>query len=113
MPAMPDDLKEAGSQLWQSVVERFGDKLLASDLPALKMACKWLDRFNDRIDSSEKGVDISLGIACDKFLVLSQRFGLTPHDRKGTAGDEKPKKSERKRTSLDDLRPGKLKVHAG
>lgn len=106
----PDDLGPEGSELWDSVVEYKGDRLLALDLPALRMACRWLDRFNDHVRSIDKGADIRLGIASDKFLLLCTRFGLTPADRKGADDNPKPKATGRKKTAVDSMTPEKLGV---
>lgn len=101
-------LGEHGQDLYDSVKERLGVRLLPSDEPALHMACKWLDRFHRFIDE-DGNTDVKLGIATDKFLLLSAKFGFTPRDRKDTGDDSKTtKKIEKKRTALDSLSPDRL-----
>lgn len=104
----PPDLEEAGLDQWRSVCDRLGERLVKSDLHALAMVCRWIDRFNRLINSDEKGVDIKLGIACDKFLLLSTKFGLTPADRKAQGDDRTVKKTERRKTAVDSLTPEAL-----
>lgn len=113
MATEPIPLDVEGQRLFDDTRKRLGERLLDCDLPLLRITCKWLDRFNKYIDSDDKNADVKCGIATDKLLALASKFGLTPQDRKAHGDDAKPKKSERKRTALDELRPGKLKVHAG
>lgn len=104
----PEDLGEEGSAHWDKVVKLMRRQLKATDQAALVMACRWVDRFHRLKNSSDKGVDIQLGIATDKFLLLSTKFGFTPHDRKGVGeGPQKPKSAEKK-TALDELKPAAL-----
>ncbi len=105
----PDDLGDHGSKFWDLVMASMRRTIRVVDTAALRMACKWLDRFERDGDSDVKGVEIKLGIATDKFLEISKRFGFTPADRLKTPVESsgKPKAVEKK-TALDELVPGKL-----
>lgn len=105
----PDDLGDHGSKFWDLVMASMRKTIRVVDTAALRMACKWLDRFERDGDSDAKGIEIKLGIATDKFLEISKRFGFTPADRLKTPVESsgKPKAAEKK-TALDALVPGKL-----
>lgn len=105
----PNDLGEHGSKFWDLVMSSMRRTVRVVDTAALRMACKWLDRFERDGDSEAKGVEIKLGIATDKFLEISKRFGFTPADRLKNPAEAsgKPKATEKK-TALDDLVPTKL-----
>lgn len=104
----PADLKQGGSDFWDHVVKAMRRQLKATDQAALTMACRWIDRFDEKREAVGNGIDVSLGIATDKFLLLSAKFGFTPHDRKNVGeGPQKPKATEKK-TSLDELKPSVL-----
>jgi hypothetical protein len=103
----PADLDPAGSDFWDHVTKSMRKTLKPTDQAALVMACRWIDRFNIKLDSDDKGADIGLGIATDKFLAISAKFGFTPKDRKDEGGNSKPKAIQN-RTGLDDLSPAAL-----
>jgi len=103
----PDDLGPDGSAFWDRVVEERSD-LKKSDFSALMLACKWLDKAVAKL--KEPKMEIAAGIATDKFLIFSARFGLTPADRKNLGIAEKKKEEGRRKTSLSDLTPEKLGV---
>jgi len=105
----PDDLGEHGSKFWDFAVKALPKDLKSVDYAALRLACRWLDRSEKGLSSDAKGSDVTAGIATDKFLDISKRFGFTPKDRKesGIGGGTKPK-AEQKKTALDDLKPENL-----
>lgn len=103
----PDDLGADGSAFWDRVTEERSD-LKRSDFSALKLACKWLDKAIEKL--REPKAEIAAGIATDKFLIFSSRFGLTPADRKALGIAEKKREEGRRKTSLSDLTPEKLGV---
>lgn len=104
----PDDLGDHGGKFWDLVMSSMRRKVQVVDTAALTMACKWWNRFERDVESNEKGVEIRLGIATDKFLEISKRFGFTPKDRVGDDTASKKPKATEKKTLLDEMKPGKL-----
>ncbi|QEL17669.1 hypothetical protein [Limnoglobus roseus] len=108
---MPDDdfLKPAGlgpdgEQLWADLIanaELLG--LTRLDRHAMKMACKYVDRFHAKADDP-KG-DIGMGISFDKLMLISGKLGLTPACRRALGLRPAKKKVERPKTVLDGMRP--------
>lgn len=111
---VPADLAEAGQEFWRTATRRKWKGLNRVDAAALHMACVWIDRFFNASLTEDKSTDVRMAIATDKFLMISERFGFTPNDRRkiGIGSAKKPKVTE-KRTRIDTLKPAMLNIHNG